>query len=49
MSLIYLSDNFFYQFVDNFSALILCEINGLEITNEFNFFSFSLHYKILEF
>ena len=37
----YLLDNYFFlQFFDNFSALLLCEINVLDIFNISDFFQF---------
>ena len=34
----FLFDNFFYLFVNNFSALFLCEINDIDISNMVDFF-----------
>ena len=40
---------FFYQFVKNFAALFLCEINVLDIFDMGDFFKFLLYREILKF
>ena len=41
-SSIYLFDNFFFKFLNNFSPLQLCKTNHLKISDTSNFFLISL-------
>ena len=46
----YLSNNYIvYQFFNNFSALLLCKINVLDLFDVGNFFKCFLHREILKF
>ena len=40
---------FFYRFVNNFSALLLCEINVFDICNTVDFFRFLLYHEGMKF